>query len=106
MSLFEENAEILKSMEEDESDLAPSRRVDFSHVFPSRASAESFASAAIRAGFDTAVEGVDRSEDPWDVTASKEMVPSVENVTAAEEGLGVLAQARDGRSDGWGFMRV
>ncbi len=106
MSLFEENAEILKSMKEDGSDLAPLRRVDFSQVFPSRASAESFASAAMEAGFDTAVEEVDRSEDPWDVTASKEMVPSAENVTAAEEKLGALAQASDGRSDGWGFMRV
>lgn len=106
MSLFEENVEILKSMEDNGSDLAPSRRVDFNNVFPSRASAESFASAAMNAGFDTAVEEVDRSEDPWDVTASKEMVPSAENVTAAEERLDVLAQASDGRSDGWGFMRV
>lgn len=106
MSLFEENAEILKGMEEDGSDLAPSCRVDFSHVFPDPASAKSFATVAMEAGFDTAIEEVDRGEDPWDVTASKEMVPSAENVTAAEQRLDALAQASNGRSDGWGFMRV
>jgi len=106
MSLFEENAEILRGMEEDGSDLAPSRRVDFSHAFSSRASAESFVSGAMEAGFDTAIEEVDRGEDPWDVMASKEMVPSAENVTAAEERLDALARTSDGRSDGWGFMHV
>jgi regulator of RNase E activity RraB len=106
MSLFDENAEILEGMEEDGSDLSPSRRVDFSHVFPSRASAESFAADAKEVGFDAAVEEVDRDDDRWDVTASKEMVPSAENVTLAEERLGELARGREGRSDGWGFMRV
>jgi hypothetical protein len=106
MSLFKENAEILKGMEKDGSDLAPSRRVDFSHVFPSRASAESFVTGATEAGFDTAIEEFDRGEDSWDVTASKEMVPSAETVTAAEGRLGALARANDGRSDGWGFMRI
>lgn len=106
MSLFDENAEILKGMEEDGSDLTPSRRVDFSHIFPSRALAESFAADATEAGFATAVEEVDRDADRWDVTASGEMVPTPENVTAAEERLEALAQASGGHSDGWGFMRV
>ncbi len=106
MSLFDENAEILKGMKDDGSDLAPWRRVDFSLVFPHHASAESFATEAKEAGFDIILEEIDRDEERWDVTASKEIVPSAENVTTAEARLDALARGHDGRSDGWGCMRV
>ena len=106
MSLFAENAEILKGMKEGGSDLAPSRTVDFNHVFADRASAEMFAADVTQNGFKAVVEAVSREEDPWDVTASTEMVPSAENVTTTEESLDALARAQGGRSDGWGFMEV
>jgi hypothetical protein len=106
MSLFDENAGILRGMANDGSDLGPSRRVDFAHVFPDLASAEAFAATAAHDGFETAVEKVDRDNDPWDVIASKDMVPSAENITMTEERLDGLARARGGMSDGWGFLRV
>lgn len=106
MSLFEENAAILRNMEVEGSDLGPSRFVDFSHIFPDRASADAFAREAEQEGFSTTVGEVDREEDPWDVTASKDMVPTCENITNTEEHLHALAQAHQGRADGWGFFRV
>jgi len=106
MTLFEENAAILRNMEADGSDLGPSRSVDFSHVFPDQASADDFASDAKQEGFSTTVEKVDREEHPWDVTASKDMVPTCENITNSEKRLHALAQAHRGRADGWGFFRI
>ena len=106
MSLFDENAAILSGMQNDGSDLGPSRRIDFAHVFPDHAAAKAFAEAAIRDSFKTTVEEVDRDDDPWDVTASKDMVPSAENITLVEERLDGLAREQGGMSDGWGFERV
>lgn len=106
MSLFEENAAILRNMEADGSDLGPPRPIDFSHVFPDQASANAFARAAEQEGFSTTVEKVEREEDPWDATASKDMIPNCENITNTEERLHVLAQTYRGRADGWGFFRI
>jgi hypothetical protein len=106
MSLFEENATILRNMEAEGSDLGPSRSIDFSHVFPDRASADAFAREAEQDGFSTNVEKVEREEDPWDVTATKDMTPTCENITGIEERLDALAQSHHGRADGWGFFRV
>ena len=106
MSLFEENAAILRDMEADGSDLGSSRLIDFSHVFPDQAWADAFAQAAKREGFATLVEEVEREGDQWDVTASKDMIPNCENITDTEERLHALAQAYQGRADGWGFFRA
>jgi regulator of RNase E activity RraB len=103
MTLFEENAAVLKDLEAKGNDLGPSRLIDFSHVFPDRASAEAFALEAERAGFVTDIEEVERDEDPWDVTASRDMTPTCENITECEELLDALARAHHGRADGWGF---
>jgi len=106
MSLYEENAAILRNMEAKGSDLGSSRVVDFSHVFPDRASAQGFARAAEDAGFSATVYEIERGDDPWDVTASREMFPTCENITDAEEYLDGLARAYQGRADGWGFFRA
>jgi hypothetical protein len=106
MSLFDEDAAILRDMEAKGGDLGPSRPIDFSHVFPDQASADAFAQAAKREGFSTLVEEEKREEDPWDVTASKDMIPNCENITRNEERLHALAQTYQGRADGWGFFRV
>lgn len=106
MSLLDENAEILIGMSKGGSDLGSSRTVDFSHVFPDQASAELFAAGTTRGGFATDIEEVDRDEDPWDVTVSKGMVPSAENITKIEKELDALARTHGGRSDGWGFFHI
>ena len=106
MSLFEENDAILRKMESDGSDLGPPRSIDFSHVFPDRASADTFASEVEKEGFASTVEEVEREEDPWDVTVSKSMTPTCGNITETEERLDALARLYQGRSDGWGFFRM
>ena len=102
MSSFEENAEVLRELASKGLDLGPARLVDFSHVFPDRASAEAFAREAEREGFATAMEEVVE----WDVTASKAMVPTCKNITEAELNLDVHACRYGGRADGWGFLSV
>jgi hypothetical protein len=106
MSLFEENAAILRRMEADGSDLGPPRIIDFSHVFPDKASADAFAREVEREGYATALEEVEREEYPWDVTASKQMAPTCGNITDTEEHLDALARSYQGRTDGWGFFRL
>lgn len=106
MSLFEENAAILRKMEAEGSDLGPPRAIDFSHVFPDRASADAFAQDAELQGFAVAVGDVEREDQSWDVTASKTMIPTCAGVTYAEARLNALAQPHRGRSDGWGFFRA
>ncbi len=104
MSLLKENAEILNGMRDKGVNVHTSRKMDFSHLFPSRELAASFAISAMDAGFDTKIDEYPSNDYPWDVTVSKEMIPSAENVTEAEEKLGVLAQTFEGHADGWGFL--
>jgi len=103
MSLLEENAEILAGMERDGSDLRAERPVDFSHVFPDRASAEAFATECGKDGFQSDLEETER--DSWDVTVSTDMEPSAANITSWEEHFDARARTYGGRSDGWGFFR-
>lgn len=105
MSLYDENAEILRQMERQGADLRPSRVVDFSHMFPDRASAEKFAGLARMDGFDVAIEEIEREGYRFDVTASLDMEPTCRNITDNEERLGKLALSCSGHADGWGFFR-
>ena len=106
MSRFSDNAEVLLDLASKGVDLARARSIDFSHVFPDRVSAQAFADAVQRDGFKADVEKVDREANPWDVTASKVMVPTCENLTKTEEHLDALARRHGGRSDGWGFFEA
>jgi hypothetical protein len=104
MSLFDENAEILRAIAAGGCDLRTSRSIDFSHVFPDQTSADAFAREAELQGFFTKTEAVEREVDPWDVTASREMAPTCKNITETEENLDILARSHGGRSDGWGLF--
>lgn len=104
MSLFEENAEILRKIAAGGTDLGVPRSVDFAHVFPDQASADSFARAAKQEGFATRVYAPEEADESWDVIAAVEIVPSCETVTGTEAHLHALAQERGGEADGWGFM--
>jgi hypothetical protein len=105
-SLYDENAEVLRDLDSRGCELGSPRIVDFSFVFPNRAFADAFALDAERLGFSTATEEVEREENPWDATASKEMAPTCGNITEAEEHLSFLAQTHRGRSDGWGLFGI
>ena len=104
MSLYDENAEVLRELESRGRDLGRPHTIDLSHVFPDQSPAQAFAEASTQAGFEANIEHVDRDDDPWDVTISKVMLPTCENITQAEERLNGLAQTYGGRSDGWGFF--
>jgi len=104
MSLYEENAAILRGMEINGADLVTPRRVDFAHVFPDRSRANAFAQKAKQDGFEISVEEVEREEDPWDVTVSRALTPTCENITSIEEHLDTVARSYQGRADGWGFF--
>lgn len=104
MSLYEENAEVLRDLERRGCDLGSPRIVDFSFVFPDRASAAAFALQVEQLGFSAMTEEVERGENPWDVTASKEMAPTCEKITETEQSLNLFAQTHHGRPDGWGFF--
>jgi hypothetical protein len=103
MSLFGENADVLRGMEDRGVDLSSPRVVDFSHIFPDAPSATKFVEACETAGFE-AEDTTDEELEHYDVTVSKEMMPTCENITAAEEALGKIAERFNGRSDGWGFF--
>jgi hypothetical protein len=106
MSLFKENEQILRSWEAEGRNLGPSRAIDFSHVFPDQLSADTFASEVKRQGLSVTVASVERENNPWDVTVSKVMQPTCENITNTEKQLDDLARLHRGRSDGWGFFQV
>ena len=103
MSLFDENADVLRGMEERGVDAGGTRVVDFSHIFPDAGSASNFIEACKSAGFE-ASDTTDDEMEEYDVTVSKEMTPTCENITKTEEALGKIAEQHIGRSDGWGFF--
>ena len=100
MLVYAENEAVLGNFEERGVDLSRPILVDFSHLFSDRTSADQFAMEAERFGFTITVN----CAEAWDVTASKIMLPTCSNVTAAELQLGELARARGGKADGWGFL--
>jgi regulator of RNase E activity RraB len=102
MTLFEENAHVLRGMEGRGVDLSRARVIDFSHVFADALCATNFIEACKSAGYE-AMDTTDEEMNHYDVTVSKEMIPTCENITATEEALGRMAKQYDGRSDGWGF---
>lgn len=104
MTLFEENAAILKDFVAQRVELSSPRAVDFSFIFRSKAMAEIFAGQAKQQGFKTEVEEVDDLDLPWDVTVTTVMIPTCQVITDIEEKLGALAVTCEGRADGWGFF--
>lgn len=104
MSLFEENAAILRKIEADGNDLTLPRLIDFSHILPDGVSAKTFAQEAEAQGFSISVS--ESEVELWDVTASKEMPLNCKDITDIEKRLDTLARAYNGHSDGWGFFNV
>ena len=104
MSLADENAEVLKGIAARGTDLSISRLVDFAHVFFAEAEAVQFKYAAQSEGYQVSIEQ-DESGALWDVVASFQIVPSVEQVTRIEQELDGLARSFGGQADGWGFLQ-
>ena len=103
MSLFEENAEVLRELEARGVDLSRTRVVDYSHIFPNAVSANNFIEACKSAGYN-ARDTSDDDAEHHDVTVSKEMTPTCDNITLTEDALDKIAEHHNGHSDGWGFL--
>lgn len=101
------NGDTLRRMRRNGDDLSQPREVDFSIIFPH----ESFAIDFIRvveAKFDKVrYEKADHESDlPWDVTATRFMTPSYEEISATEVFLESVAEKFGGEIDGWGCFSV
>lgn len=103
MTLFEENAEVLRGMERRGVDLSYERSVDFSHVFPTEPDANGFIQACASKGI-YAENTTDEQQDQFEVTVSKALTPTSDHITQTEEMLGKLASQHNGCADGWGFF--
>ena len=103
MSPFDLNAAVLSNIAAQGRDLTIVRFIDFEHLFQEREAAETFAHQAASLGFQTKVRLYGDDEN-WNVTVSKNMVPSCEQITAVEQQLDVLAHQYGGYADGWGFL--
>lgn len=103
MTLFNENASVLRDMENRGVDLSYERVVDFSHIFQASCNADAFVCACLEQGYE-ARDTTDELMDHFDVTISMLMTPSCRLITETEEILGKLAARFQGRADGWGFF--
>jgi regulator of RNase E activity RraB len=106
MTLWDENAEILKRFAADGAQLSTERRVDFSHLFVDASSVESFSEEVRRLGFEIETSESDDEDYAWDVTVHKIIIPSCSNISHAELQLTRLAERYGGKFDGWGFFRI
>ncbi len=102
MSLFDDNTQVLSDLAARGVDLSHPLTVDFEHLLPDQASAVALAFQLSGLGFHT--RSWRDETQTWNVTASKVMVPTCEEITAIEEQLDTLARDRGGRADGWGFL--
>lgn len=106
MSLFEENAEVLRHMADAGDDLSKARPMDFNHIFPTRAGAVAFARRVDAEGFAPVVRPYDKPGFPFDVTVTTKtaVIPTCALVTSTEQRLAAIASEHHGRSDGWGCL--
>jgi hypothetical protein len=105
MSLYDENAAVLRDMAAAGDGLKKPRPMDFNHLFPTREDAIAFARRVDAEGLKPVVRPYDRPDLPFDVTVTTEAVtPSCDFITAMELRLGAIAAEHEGRSDGWGCM--
>lgn len=104
MSLFQENAEVLRHMAEAGDDLSKPRAMDFNHVFTMQEDAIAFARRVDAEGFAPVVRPYDKPGFPFEVTVTTKtaIVPTCDLITSTEERLAVIAHEYGGRPDGWG----
>ena len=97
-----ENAAVLQRMQDHGDDLSRIRPVEFTAVFVDRQAASAFAQRASDQGYVTELEETGTTPaKPWDVIATRQFSPSVEEITNAEVHLGALAEELGGTLDGW-----
>jgi hypothetical protein len=101
----DENGDVLRRMEASGDDLARSRNIDFTVVFPDEKAAVRFASHFRELGLAASIEFTQTVETlPWDVLVVKHMMPSHEAIGSFEKMLQDVAAPLGGRNDGWGCL--
>lgn len=99
----DENGDTLRRMRANGDDLTVSRLVDFSLLFEDEAHARKFCA---RVASDERRCACARLDDEfggaWDVTVSRDMVPTHRAITEMEAFLAETAAPLGGESDGWG----
>jgi Regulator of ribonuclease activity B len=105
MSVYDENAEVLRDMAAAGDDLGKPRPMDFNHLFPTREGAIAFARRVSAEGFTPVVRPYDKRGFPFDVTVTTQAVlPTCDFITTTEQRLATIAAEHEGRPDGWGCM--
>ena len=104
----DDNGAILQSMAKSGVDLSKPLTVGFTNLAPNQSSARAFAREAALLGFEIEVmapdaEALSNGDADWDITCTREMVPSYDNITRCSERLMELAKQYDCEQDGWGF---
>jgi hypothetical protein len=106
MSLWDENAEVLRNMTKAGDDLSVPREMDFSHVFATREGAIGFARRVDAEGLTPVVRPYEKPGFPFDVTVTTTpVVPTCTWVTETEQRLGNIAAEFGGKPDGWGCWK-
>lgn len=105
MSLYDENAAVLRDIAAAGDDLRKPRLMDFNHLFPTRDGAIAFARRVDAEGFTPVVRPYDKPGYPFDVTVTTQaVIPTCDFITATEQRFAAMAAEHNGRADGWGCM--
>jgi regulator of RNase E activity RraB len=95
------DADAMRRLVRDGSDLGEPMSVDFFVAVPDEASGEKVAEAARREGYRVTVAR-DGDADAWTCYCATEMLVTHEAVVAAQRRLAEISRPLGGRSDGWG----
>ncbi|MCD2322958.1 ribonuclease E inhibitor RraB [Sphingomonas sp. IC-56] len=105
MSLYDENADVLRAMAAAGDKLGQPRPMDFNHLFPTRDGAIAFARRTDAEGLTPVVRPYDKPGFPFDVTVTTQaVIPTCAFITATEQRLAAIAAEYGGLPDGWGCM--
>ena len=95
------DADAIRRLVRDGSDLSEPMSVDFFVAVPSEASGRAVAEAALQLGYRAHVER-DGDSDAWTVYCAREIVVTYEGVAAAQRQLDEISRPHGGHADGWG----
>lgn len=101
----DENGDVLWRMARNGDNLAKSREIDFSVIFPTEDAALDFAVQLLRNDLKVSFAAYDGNEElPWQVQVHVCMEPTHANITDFENQLAEGAAELGGRNDGWGSL--
>ncbi len=103
------NAQVLAQMREGGDDLSAIRPLVFQFVFQTRELAQRFAEDVVKRDLQAVVSDVGdgpAADLPWDVDVTVALRPELAAISSHERELGQMADAYQGRGDGWFCERI